>query len=80
VITGPQGRYFTPFLLISSPFFTIFTKKIKVKYSGIFFKKAVVFTSIMALMLNLGLTMIKFYQIQSPMDEYRSGVEHYIFK
>lgn len=80
VITGPQGRYFTPFLLISSPFFTIFTKKIKVKYSGIFFKKAVVFTSIMALMLNLGLTIIKFYQIQSPMDEYRSGVEHYIFK
>lgn len=31
IITGPQGRYFTPFLLFLGPVFTLLAKKITVK-------------------------------------------------
>lgn len=79
IITGPQGRYFTPFLLLLGPVFTLIAKKITVK-SGAALIHLLVVMSVFALLLNLGITSIKFYQLQLPADEWRSGIHHYIFK
>ncbi|WP_285141613.1 hypothetical protein [Lactococcus petauri] len=79
IITGPQGRYFTPFLLLLGLVFTLISKKITVK-SGPALIHLLVVMSVFALILNLGITSIKFYQLQLPADEWRSGIHHYIFK
>ena len=80
VITGPQGRYFTAFLLILAPIFTLLAQKIKIRVSGLWLKKSIILISVIALGLNLGVTSLKFYHLHLPSDEYRSGIEHYIFK
>lgn len=79
IITGPQGRYFTPFLLLLAPAGTLVAQKITV-LKGKWLLRLVVAMSILVLIVNLGITSIKFYHLNLPMDEYRSGVEHYIFK
>lgn len=79
VIIGPQGRYFTPFLLLLAPMGTLIAKKIIV-VKGKWLVRLLIITTIVTLLLNLGVTSIKFYHLHLPMDEYRSGVEHYIFK
>ena len=80
VITGPQGRYFTVFLLLLAPILTLVAQKISVKSSGTWLRRIVLFVSVMALALNLGVTTLRSYYLHLPMDEYRSGIEHYIFK
>lgn len=80
VITGPQGRYFTVFLLLLAPIFTLLAQKISVKTSGNWLKYSLILITVLALALNLGVTTLKFYHLQLPMDEFRSGIEHYIFK
>ena len=80
VITGPQGRYFTVFLLLLAPILTLLAQKISVKSSGTWLRRIVLFVSVMALALNLGVTTLRSYYLHLPMDEYRSGIEHYIFK
>lgn len=80
VITGPQGRYFTVFILLLAPSLTLLAQKISVKMSGAWLRRIVLSVSAMALVLNLGITMLKSYHLQLPLDEYRSGIEHYIFK
>ncbi|MGF1981756.1 DUF2142 domain-containing protein [Lactococcus taiwanensis] len=80
VITGPQGRYFTVFLLLLAPIFTLLAQKITVLSSNNWLKRMVILISVLALVLNLGITVLKFYHLQVPMDEFRSGIEHYIFK
>lgn len=79
VIIGPQGRYFTPFLLLLAPIGTLVAKKITV-VRGKWLIRLVIVTTSLTLLINLGVTSIKFYHLHLPMDEYRSGVEHYIFK
>lgn len=79
IITGAQGRYFTPFLLLLPPIFSILATKITVK-SGTWLKRTVILVSVLVLVFNLGITSIKFYHLQLPADEYRSGISHYIFK
>jgi uncharacterized membrane protein len=79
VITGPQGRYFTVFILLLAPIFTLLAGKITVQ-SDKWLKRLVITVSIFALVFNLGITSVKFYHLQLPADEYRSGIEHYIFK
>ncbi|MFC4653048.1 DUF2142 domain-containing protein [Lactococcus nasutitermitis] len=78
-ITGPQGRYFTVFILLLPGIFTLLSQKISVK-SGAWLKKLVVFVIVFVLTINLSVTAVKFYHLQLPADEYRSGVTHYIFK
>lgn len=80
VITGPQGRYFTVFILLLAPSLTLLAQKISVKTSGAWLRRIVLSVSVMALVLNLSVTMLRSYHLQLPMDEYRSGIEHYIFK
>lgn len=79
VIIGPQGRYFTPFILLLAPCMTRVAKKITV-IRGRWLTNIVITVSICALVLNLAVTSIKFYHLHLPADEYRSGVDHYIFK
>lgn len=78
-ITGVQGRYFTPFLLLLAPAFTLLATKITVK-KGKWLSNLIIIVTILTLFFNLSLTSVKFYHLQLPADEYRSGVEHYIFK
>ncbi|WP_058221176.1 DUF2142 domain-containing protein [Lactococcus lactis] len=80
VITGPQGRYFTVFILLLAPILTLLAQKISVKSTGSWLRRIVLFVSLMALALNLGVTTLRSYHLHLPMDEYRSGIEHYIFK
>lgn len=80
VITGPQGRYFTVFLLLLAPIFTLLAQKITVKTTGNWLNRTVILVTVLALVLNLSVTVLKFYHLQLPMDEFRSGIEHYIFK
>lgn len=79
VITGPQGRYFTAFILLLAPIFTLLATKIQVS-SGKWLKRMVIVISILALFLNIAIISVRFYHLQLPADEYRSGIEHYIFK
>nr|WP_259756391.1 DUF2142 domain-containing protein [Lactococcus lactis] len=80
VITGPQGRYFTVFLLLLAPIFTLLAQKIRVTTQGNWLNRTVILVAVLALVLNLSVTILKFYHLQVPMDEFRSGIEHYIFK
>ena len=80
VITGPQGRYFTVFILLLAPILTLLAQKISVKLTGSWLRRIILFVSLMALALNLGVTTLRCYHLHLPMDEYRSGIEHYIFK
>lgn len=80
VITGPQGRYFTVFILLLAPILTLLAQKISVKSTGSWLRRILLFVSLMALALNLGVTTLRSYYLHLPMDEYRSGIEHYIFK
>ena len=80
VITGSQGRYFTVFLLLLAPIFTLLAQKIRVTTQGNGLKRTVILVAVLALVLNLSVTILKFYHLQVPMDEFRSGIEHYIFK
>ncbi|QPS70935.1 DUF2142 domain-containing protein [Lactococcus garvieae] len=79
IITGAQGRYFTPFLLLLAPVFTLLAQKITVK-SDTWLIRLFIIMSVCALVLNLGITSLKFYHLQLPADEWRSGIHHYIFK
>ncbi|MDR2977346.1 MAG: DUF2142 domain-containing protein [Streptococcaceae bacterium] len=77
IILGPQGRYFTPLILILAPFFTLVAQKIAV-VSGKWLKYLVMASSILFLVLNFSVLATRFYALHRPLDEYRSGVEHYI--
>jgi uncharacterized membrane protein len=80
-ITGPQGRYFTPFVLLFAPLGTLLAKKLKLviqNKKGLY--RGVLLVSTLALVLSLTILSVKFYRLQLPADVYRSGVEHYIFK
>lgn len=79
VITGPQGRYFTPFLLLLAPIATLLAKKISVQ-SGPWLVRLVLLMSALALILTLGIICIRAYHLHLPADEWRSGIHHYIFK
>lgn len=75
VITGPQGRYFTMFILLLAPAFTLLAQKIKVE-SGVWLRRSVILVSVLALLFNLTITSVKFYKLKLPADEYRSGIVH----
>ncbi|GAB2025282.1 DUF2142 domain-containing protein [Lactovum odontotermitis] len=77
IILGPQGRYFTPFILLLAPFFTLLAKKVSVA-AGHWLKRLVIFGSVLFLVLNFAVLATRFYVLHRPMDEYRSGVQHYI--
>ena len=79
VITGPQGRYFTPFLLLLAPIATIFSRRVVIKLNKSLIRFVFV-VSIFALIFNIGITSVKFYHLNLPADEFRSGISHYIFK
>lgn len=98
VITGPQGRYFTPFLLLIAPALAVLGEKMAVNPAmtlepvnellgqdvskkPVELINRIVFTvSAFTLLVCLVIIMLKFYHLQLPADEYRSGFEHYIFK
>lgn len=79
IITGPQGRYFTPYLLLLAPSMTLLSRKITVTATKSLYRLVVAVT-VLALCLNLTEIYTRFYRLQLPADEYRSGIEHYIFK
>lgn len=79
IITGPQGRYFTPFIILLAPMFSRIAQKISVSFNK-WLILLVLVVIVVSLILNLSITSLKFYVLQIPADEWRSGIHHYIFK
>ncbi|GBG96553.1 DUF2142 domain-containing protein [Lactococcus termiticola] len=87
VITGPQGRYFTPYLLLLAPVLARFGGWLGLQPKGIEGEGAhaklqllAYAVSVVSLIVCLGLIVLKFYWLQLPADEFRSGISHYIFR
>ncbi len=80
VITGSQGRYFTSFILLLMPIFSLVANKGLILVSGKMLKRLVISISVLALIFNLSIISVKFYHLKVPAGRFRSDIESVIFK
>lgn len=80
VITGSQGRYFTSFILLLGPIFSVISIKNFLSVTGKYLKPIIILISIVSLVLNLSIISLKFYHLKVPSGRYRSDSESMILK